>query len=329
MRPSPLTHAPTVGKNNKNCLCETCERLVAGGYRVRADGEVSDADERSDVEPPSRSGSRAPPQDMNVNERRTRRGVYAVLSEEEDQEEDQEDPVEAPQDAIKVEVEESRVASALSSLSPSPMNAAATGLITPSPDPEAPPSAEPVRKPRFEPVIATRAQRRAAELAKAVPAPLTPPLSDDAATPMRTRSRSRTSTPAAGARASSIAAVKTALRRSASAAARGASASAVTRTASLKAVTRAASASVLRGGVSGKGKGRANIRDIEVDLPKIKRSKEKAEPQCATCGSVLPVISIEHEVVWGDFEGRGRRAKKEEHECPRCACFPPRLHREF
>lgn len=39
----------TVGENNRDCLCESCELAVAGGYAPR--GPDSDSD--SDEEPPS------------------------------------------------------------------------------------------------------------------------------------------------------------------------------------------------------------------------------------------------------------------------------------
>ncbi|KAL1741203.1 hypothetical protein HDZ31DRAFT_84975 [Schizophyllum fasciatum] len=62
------------GKGNKHCLCETCEKNGRGGYDPANQGDdagsSSDGSDVSDVE----SVAEAP---VNVNERRTRRGVYA------------------------------------------------------------------------------------------------------------------------------------------------------------------------------------------------------------------------------------------------------------
>ena len=127
--------------------------------------------------------------------------AVAVEFEFEEEEDENTDPA---VDAIKIEAEteESRVASVLSSIPPSPTGAAAvqsqpsshppSGLITPSPDPDPDASSStstpPPHHPRLELVISTRAQKaRAAELAKQQQqqVPITPPLSDDAGTPMR------------------------------------------------------------------------------------------------------------------------------------------------
>ncbi|KAI0051837.1 hypothetical protein FA95DRAFT_1468051, partial [Auriscalpium vulgare] len=47
------------------------------------------------------------------------------------------------------------------------------------------------------------------------------------------------------------------------------------------------------------------------------KGKGKAEldpsvPHCVTCTNVLPIISLDEEIVWGDFEG----TKKDHQECP-------------
>ncbi|TRM69327.1 hypothetical protein BD626DRAFT_563092 [Schizophyllum amplum] len=63
------------GKGNKHCLCGTCEKNGRGGYDPANQGDAesssSDGSDVSDAE----SEAQAP---VNVNERRTRRGVYAT-----------------------------------------------------------------------------------------------------------------------------------------------------------------------------------------------------------------------------------------------------------
>lgn len=133
-----LTHDPLlfntsslpVGKKNKNCLCETCEKNGKGGYAperqqlpqqqqqhgeegvqpdTAAGDSSSDSDSNSNSDSDSDSDSSSSSSDsendqakkplLNINERRTRRGVYAVTqpkandsdddSDDEDEDEDQ------------------------------------------------------------------------------------------------------------------------------------------------------------------------------------------------------------------------------------------------
>ena len=52
------------------------------------------------------------------------------------------------------------------------------------------------------------------------------------------------------------------------------------------------------------------------------KEKEKQKlPTCETCLKVLPIISLDQKVIWGDFDnasGKGKGKKKEKRECPRC-----------
>ena len=79
-----------VGRNNRHCLCQTCENGGRGGYTPEegvdppSDSD-SDTSDRSSQRP--REGESVAP--LNVNERRTRRGVYAVMPESQIKEREQ------------------------------------------------------------------------------------------------------------------------------------------------------------------------------------------------------------------------------------------------
>lgn len=124
-----FTSSPPVGKKNKDCLCETCEKNGKGGYAPERqqlpqqpqhgeDGHAdagagdssSDSDSNSNSDSDSDSDSSSSSSDsendqakkplLNINERRTRRGVYAVTrpaanNSDDSDDEDEEDEVEA------------------------------------------------------------------------------------------------------------------------------------------------------------------------------------------------------------------------------------------
>lgn len=79
-----------VGRNNRHCLCQTCEDACRGGYTPE-EGVNPPSDSDSDVS--DRSSQRAKDGEstapLNVNERRTRRGVYAVMPENQIKEREQ------------------------------------------------------------------------------------------------------------------------------------------------------------------------------------------------------------------------------------------------
>jgi histone-lysine N-methyltransferase SUV420H len=80
----------SVGRNNRHCLCQTCEDAGRGGYTPE---EGMDPPSDSDSDTSGRSSQRAkdgdPTTPLNVNERRTRRGVYAVMPENQIKEREQ------------------------------------------------------------------------------------------------------------------------------------------------------------------------------------------------------------------------------------------------
>lgn len=97
VRGTSFTFIPTVinlfgavGRNNRHCLCQTCEDGGRGGYTPEegvdppsdSDSEVSDHSSQR-----AKDGESATP--LNVNERRTRRGVYAVMPENQIKEREQ------------------------------------------------------------------------------------------------------------------------------------------------------------------------------------------------------------------------------------------------
>jgi histone-lysine N-methyltransferase SUV420H len=96
-----LTQLSAVGKKNRHCLCETCEKSGRGGYSVEHADEAanlssdSSSDSNSDSEDydSDTSSSTESERDkensvLNVNERRTRRGVYAISKLREDDSDD-------------------------------------------------------------------------------------------------------------------------------------------------------------------------------------------------------------------------------------------------
>lgn len=342
-------------------MCATCEKNGRGGYAPQGcDDELSDTasgsgnDGRLDEGSSSQSSDSEDESDaetLNCNERRTRRGVYAVM----------------PEASASGEMELDKTADAearpASSASVPTSAVHDLGLMTPEPDNEprgralhkgkgrATPSAPIAPVPRkatpgtssvaapFKSVISTRAQKareaslEASASARTSRAPsktvtgrsvsaarqqlITPPLTNDsAATSVRSSSRLRS----AGDTASSVTAssrVSTPVRDK-------------------------------------KGKGRATAsvsdardRDLETHEPEARHlrprasatvfnpltlSKKKQDdaprgldgkplPMCATCHNILPVISVDYEVVWGLSIGRtgkrGRPKKDVATDCPR------------
>jgi histone-lysine N-methyltransferase SUV420H len=80
----------TVGRNNRHCLCQTCEHAGRGGY-TQEEGIDPPSDSDSDTSDRSsqRERERESTAPLNVNERRTRRGVYAVMPENQIKEREQ------------------------------------------------------------------------------------------------------------------------------------------------------------------------------------------------------------------------------------------------
>ncbi|KAI0074375.1 hypothetical protein K474DRAFT_64651 [Panus rudis PR-1116 ss-1] len=361
------------GRGNRHCLCATCERKGRGGYRPHASSE--EEDEQSDsaaevVGGESEDGSSSSDCDeeaaasANVNERRTRRGVYAVIAED------------APDVSMEVEgdIEEdvgnvpgpsTRTRSSSRPSTRSTMKQKDTGLMTPDPEPSSsrgrtkdrtsvkgsvagsprrttvePVSPSPVR---YKSIISTRAQKaREASTEASVSAAMRRERSAGSKAGRPPSENRQLITPPLTADNSASSAANS-VRSSSRLNARRA-ASAVDRETSSSRSTP----------VQDKGKGRAtasvsDARDIENEPERETRSLRprnhmiqsvaehilakkiedrprgldgKPLPTCVTCGNVLPVISVDDEVVWGLSVGRtgkrGRPRKHQDTECPRC-----------
>lgn len=349
-------------------MCATCERNGRGGYAPQgSDDELSDAgsasgndgrrlDEASSSQS-SDSEEESDAETVNYNERRTRRGVYAVMPEasaagqiELDKEADAEDP-----------------SGSKSTVSSVPTSAVQDlGLMTPEPDGE--PRGRALHKSKGRETLS----------APIAPVPRKPTPSASASVPFRSvistraqKAREASLEASASAR-TSRAPSKTVTGRSVSAARQqlitppltiGSAATSVRSSSRLRSAGDTISALTESSRVSTpvkdkKGKGRAtasvsDARDIETHEPEARHlrprasatvfdpftlSKKKLDdaprgldgkplPMCSTCGNILPVISVDFEIVWGLSVGRtgkrGRPKKDAAAECPRCVYFTP------
>ena len=318
------------------------------------------SDESSDVELPEKDGDEPA---VNINERRTRRGVYAVLKESDG--EPAEDTEAEPESttpggetpcaidlALEVEVTETEpdaMSAGPTSLPPSrsslipPLPIGGSGLVTPEPDSvlaasgsalsrrrsikpcELSASASPAPTvarsvtPVFEPIITTRLQKKARELQQQEQQQLvTPPLSEDTASVAESASA-----PARSTRSASRGKGKGLATGELDRVLRGRPA---LRSGSVGSLPLSASTStskqktkVVEEGTRNKdkGKGKASVPE-KTDTSKKGKPSDPAVPTCVTCLNVLPIISLDRMIVYGDFDNTSGKGKKEKRECPRC-----------
>ncbi|KAI0093181.1 hypothetical protein BDY19DRAFT_1053680 [Irpex rosettiformis] len=336
------------GRRNKHCLCATCEKNKRGGYAA-ADCSEDPSDTGSGSGEDAEAASHSEESDdevvedkaVNINERRTRRGVYTVISEV----------------AQHLSAEDGDAASELSSLPPSSSPALPNGhgLLTPEPEIERGRSKGKSREAISSPVAPIPVKATASSSSSTV--------AFKSVISTRAQKAREASTSASTSRTPSQAPAASSTRRSVSAARQ-----LVTPPLTVDSTTGSVrSSSRLKSREGGpedisrvstpmkdrKGKGRAtasvsDVRDLEKDetetrnlrprvaAPIFDQSLTRAKkildaprgldgkplPLCTTCGSVLPVISVNSEVVWGLSLGRtgkrGRPKKDQVQECPRC-----------
>lgn len=311
------------------------------------------SDESSDVELPEKDGDELA---VNVNERRTRRGVYAVLKESDTESADETEPeVEStlvggetpcPIDLmLEVEVTDDATSIGPNSLPPSRSSLVpplpVLGLATPEPDsvsaasgsapsrhqsikPGEPsasaspaPSVTRSATPVFEPIITTRRQKKERELQQQHQQLVTPPLSEDTAS-----LADSASVPAHSTRSASRGRGKGVPTREHSRVLRGRP---TLRGGSVGALSTSALTSTPKQNEKAaeegtrnkdKGKGKAPAQE-EADTGKNDKSSDPDVPTCVTCLNVLPIISLDQTIVYGDFGNTTGKGKKEKRECPR------------
>jgi len=336
----------SVGKKNKHCLCETCEKNGRGGYAPNRDdpessdsGSSSDSDSDSDSDSSSSSSSESDVEKpaLNLNERRTRRGVYAVAKPDEDSsdESDIDDEgtlplaVDAPAGGEIELTREIDTGSGLTSLAPS---------MAPSD------AASPAKLPTPDLMTPNRGRHSSRSLSSLTELTASTPKSHDS-TPFRSIISTRRQKTQGSASSKSMT-----------------PANEISRSISIEAPRRLTrSASSLRLSEQVKGKSKATPTPIPTPAsgkrskgtPKddMKVKKEDAEarvlrarpsavvpevikepppkpdvprgsdgkplPQCSTCSNVLPLIAVDQKVVWGLSADTGKKKKNFKQECPR------------
>ncbi|KAG6879664.1 hypothetical protein C0992_013200 [Termitomyces sp. T32_za158] len=351
--PARFVNVGIVGRKNRHCLCETCEKRGTGGYSPENDDDLqpsSESESDSDSVPSDSDDERShPTSNVNVNERRTRRGVYAIVAAKEDDSDDSDeedftsvpltDDQDIPADGKIELVTERDTPSDLTSIPASVGSSEsahttppASKLITPVHEQSTASSSRSLsmssvgenwRSPSFRSIISTRRQK-AAEAAAAAAQHVSPaPTEDtvvisDTATPRKRSTRS-------------VSIQEPVARRQSNGKGKAKEDTPI-------------SASSSRGSTAKKDE--INVKNEEVeprslrarpqagasaDAPKDPLTKTEAPkgpdgktlPTCSTCSNVLPVISVDSQVVWGLVETTSRSTPKkkkkiEVQECPRC-----------
>ncbi|KAF9263230.1 hypothetical protein L218DRAFT_1077241 [Marasmius fiardii PR-910] len=325
------------GKKNRHCLCETCEKKGRGGYAPdHDDNEAEMSDSSTDTEDELDVLSNTGDLDeegtgkKHLDERRTRRGVYAVVSKEEDLSDESENEEEnvlplagAPDIPAAVEIElaaevGSELTSISSSIPPSDVvqpvastssasrsTSSLSSLSSSVSAVEETPKSNPTTP--YRSIIATRRQRAQQE-------------SSSTATPSRNESVSKRVTRSISTQLSpskdkgKAKAVETPSRSSASTPVRMDKGKEKEGPIQIK--REDLEARVLRI--------KPSVLSLHPDGQKDSSSKTQGTPKgpdgkplplCMTCKNVLPVISVDSHVVWGLGLEKKKKLKQ---DCPRC-----------
>ncbi|KAF8633357.1 hypothetical protein AX17_004528 [Amanita inopinata Kibby_2008] len=330
------------GRKNRHCLCETCEKNGRGGYAPDYDENEPEPNSSSDSETESISSlsdSGSELTNLNINERRTRRGVYAILKKGEEGEEESDDSEEEVNALTRVtddqdggeiellaEVDTDSAQSMTPSLAIDPPSralstAASTGPVRSQSSLSSLSSDTPVKAGNTEKmgtpctpyrsIISTRRQKAQEEADKAKAQPAVLSIEDGTPSHMPRHRRST--------RSSSVAC------SSENAKGMDKTLTPVTTPISKRRSASKDEVSVKREEVEPRNL-RARPSTIQAsDGLKVAPVREtprgpdgKPLPLCITCSNVLPVISVDSKVVWGlGFESSPRK-KKQKLECPRC-----------
>ncbi|KAF8274507.1 hypothetical protein EI94DRAFT_1696035 [Lactarius quietus] len=311
--------------------------------RVRPTPPTSDdgrSDESSDVELPDREGNEEPV--VNVNERRTRRGVYAVIKESDAEPVEDLDPgdtdsatpgaatpraidlvleVEAP------ETEPDAVSSGLTSLPPSRASLVPPvpigGLATPDPDTASTTSSAPRRLPSIKPGEPSTSTSPAPSAARSVTPAFEPIITTRQQKKARALQKTRYRSPKVQALRRIPPAPHHAGRGKAwipsslSVCSAGVPHYAEAPQALLRRRYPYPKTKVTEDVARDKGKGKAPAQEETADTDKTNAS-DPTVPTCVTCLSVLPIISLDRTIVYGDFDNATGKGKKGKRECPRC-----------
>lgn len=299
------------GGKNRHCLCETCEKNGRGGYAPdHSDGDMDSGGEQ-DAEASDDDVEVHATTVTDINERRTRRGVYAIIQEEDSDSEESDDedkegdkPLANAPDASgddEVDMELGGEASHLVAVSSSSRHFPVINAIVATPDPDVQPSrmtslsaegsaSSNKGKAQEKSVIFTRRQTQELSSKNSTPAP------HDTLRSLSSRLRGQNlqdSVSVTPSRSKGKDKDKTQVKEE-------------------------PEARVLRARPSVVGEKLDLVGPPKREIPR--GSDGRPLPTCVTCSNVLPVISVDSKVVWGlnlDSPRKGKKSKQRQ-ECPRC-----------
>ncbi|KAG2150858.1 hypothetical protein DEU56DRAFT_728307 [Suillus clintonianus] len=299
------------GGKNRHCLCETCEKNGRGGYAPdHSDGDVDSGGEQ-DAEVSDDDAEVCAATVADVNERRTRRGVYAIIQEEDSDSEESDDedkegdkPLANAPDASgddEVDMELGGEACRSVAISSSSRHSAVIGATVATPDPD---------------VQLSRMTSLSAEGSASSNKGKAPAKCVISARRQKMESSSKHSTPVAHDTLHNLSSRLRGqhLRDSVSVTPSRSKG----KEAEKAQVKEESEARVLRARPSVIAEKLDSAGPPKREIPR--GSDGRPLPTCVTCSNVLPVISVDSKVVWGlnlDSPRKGKKSKQRQ-ECPRC-----------